>query len=194
MFGDDAAVTDVLTATVAQCPSGSTEPLVLVSAAEAQAELERGIAESGIFRKNVSKTEDWGESKQKLDVMPVYFPGKRSNGDPSFCDQDDDGVYTEGVDLLGVPYEEWRLGGDPAAEECDPRLFEDPTACVITLIECREVAKPIIVTYEEDIDIHDDQVNVDFYDGRFAADIYTSVSRDDGTTFKRMNVSRMADM
>ena len=210
MFGDDAAVTDVLTATVNSCPSGSTEPLVLVSAAEAQANLDAGLAESGIFRKNVSKTEDWGESKQKLDVMPVYFPGLRSDGTPSMCCTDDlttevdecdpefcDDPNTDEVELCGdpgVPYEEWRLGGDPAAEECDPRLFEDPNACVVTLIECRDVAKPIIVTYQEDIDIHDDQVNTDFYEDRFAADIYTSVSRDDGTTFKRMNVSRMADL
>ena len=80
MFENEAAVDAVLTATVDSCPSGGTEPLVLVSAAEAQANLESGLAASGIFRKNVSKTEDWGESKQKLDVMPVYFPGVRSNG------------------------------------------------------------------------------------------------------------------
>ena len=95
-----------------------------------------------------------------------------------------------------MPYEEWRLGGDPAAEECDPRLPDgtmDPN-CVVTLLECREVAKPIIITYQEDVDIHDDQVNTDFYEGRFAADIYTAVSRDDGTTFKRQNISRMAEL
>ena len=52
---------------------------------EAQGNLEAGLNASGIFRKNVSKTEDWGETKQKLEVMPVYFPGLRSNGDPSLC-------------------------------------------------------------------------------------------------------------
>ena len=58
-----------------------------------------------------------------------------------------------------MPYEEWRLGGDPLAEECDPRDYEDPEACVVTLIECRDIAKPIVVTYLEKIDIYDDQVN-----------------------------------
>ena len=52
---------------------------------EAQGNLEAGLNASGIFRKNVSKTEDWAEDKQKLEVMPVYFPGLRSNGDPSLC-------------------------------------------------------------------------------------------------------------
>ena len=56
-----------------------------VSAEEAQGNLEAGLNASGIFRKNISKTEDWGETKQKLEVMPVYFPGLRSNGDPSLC-------------------------------------------------------------------------------------------------------------
>ena len=44
------------------------------------------------------------------------------------------------------------------------------------------------------VDIYDDQVNEDFWPGRFSWDVYTAVSRDDGTTWKRMNVSRMADM
>ena len=44
------------------------------------------------------------------------------------------------------------------------------------------------------VDIYDDQVKEDFWPGRFSWDIFTAVSRDDGTTWKRMNVSRMADM
>ena len=58
-------------------------------------------------------------------------------------------IYDEGDgDAIGVPYEEWRLDGDPlTAEECDPRDFEDPEACVVTLIECRDIAKPLVVTY-----------------------------------------------
>ncbi|MGB5513601.1 MAG: hypothetical protein WBP36_03680, partial [Thermoanaerobaculia bacterium] len=175
--------------------------LKAVSDAEAAANLEAGLNASGIFRKNLSKTEDWAETKQKLDVMPVYIPGRRSNGDPSLCvDVNEDGIYDEGEDTLGVPYEEWRLGGDPLAEECDPRDFEDPSACQVTLIECRDVAKPIVVTYMEKIDISD--ANTDFnecgpeptHNCRFSYDIVTAVSRDDGNTWKRMNVSRMADL
>jgi hypothetical protein len=80
------------------------------------------------------------------------------------------------------------------AAECDPRDYEDPEACQVTLIECRELAKPILTTYMSKVDIYDDQVKEDFWDGRFAWDVFTAISRDDGTTWKRMNVSRMADM
>ncbi|MGI9609387.1 MAG: choice-of-anchor O protein [Acidimicrobiia bacterium] len=180
--------------TIAQC-RGNPEAIVLeaVDAVEAQANLEAGLNASNIFRKNVSKTEDLGETKQKLEVMPVYFPGMRSNGEPSLCvDENDDGIYDEGVDQLGVPYEEWRLGGDPLGEECDPRV--DGEACEVTLIECREVAKPILTAYMGKVDIYDDQVREDFWSERFSWDMYTAISRDDGTTWKRMNVSRMADM
>jgi hypothetical protein len=182
----------VLETTIAKC---SEHNLALVSAADAQGNLEAGLNASGIFRKNISKTEDLGETKQKLEVMPVYFPGLRSNDEPSLCyDEDGDKIYDEGVDTIGVPYEEWRLNGDPLAEECDPRDYEDPEACTVTLIECRDVAKPLVVTYLGKVDIHDDQVKEDFWSGRFSWDTYTAVSRDDGATWKRMNISRMADM
>ena len=145
-------------ACVAACKVENNVPEV--SPEEAQGNLEAGLNASGIFRKNISKTEDWGETKQKLDVMPVYFPGLRSNGSPSICciDETDDGVddcdpklcdLPETPDVIelcvgdpGVPYDEWRLGGDPLAEECDPRLLEDPEACQVTLIECRDIASP----------------------------------------------------
>jgi hypothetical protein len=196
-WSDDALVEAAIAETIVQC-QGNPEGIILeaVSAAEAQGNLEAGLNASGIFRKNVSKTEDWGETKQKLEVMPVYFPGLRSNGDPSLCyDADGDKIYDEADgDTLGVPYEEWRLGGDPLAEECDPREYEDPEACTLTLIECRDVAKPLVVTYMGKVDIYDDQVKEEFWDDRFSYDIYTAVSRDDGNTWKRMNVSRMADM
>ena len=179
-FASDGQVEALILETITQC-EGNPVDIVLVDAAEAQANLEAGINASGIFRKNMSKTEDWGETKQKLEVMPVYFPGVRSNGDPSLCyDEDGDKEYDEGVDTLGVPYEEWRLGGDPLAEECDPRDYEDPNACLVTLIECRDVAKPLLTTYMGKVDIYDDQVKEDFWDGRFSWDIYTAISRDDG--------------
>ena len=194
-FVDDIQVENVVWETRAQCSDKPEVYLAEITKEEAKGNLEAGLNASGIFRKNISKTEDEGESKQKMEVMPVYLPGQRSNGDPSLCvDVNEDGLYDEGEDTLGVPYEEWRLGGDPAAEECDPRDYEDPESCVITLIECREVAKPIVITYTETTDIYDEQVNTEFSPGRFSTDIYTAVSRDDGTTWKRMNVSRMADL
>ena len=61
-----------------------------------------GLNASGIFRKNVTKTEDWGENKQKLEVMPVYFPGLRSNGDPSLCIDVDGDKTISASDLAAV--------------------------------------------------------------------------------------------
>jgi hypothetical protein len=195
MFGDEALVTTLLTQTITNCQGLGGAVLVeaAVTAPEAQGNLEAGLNASGIFRKNISKTEDLGEDKQKLDVVQVYLPGRRSNGDPSMCvDANSDGIYDESTDQLGVPYEEWRLGGDPAGEECDPRV--DGETCVVTLIECRELAKPLVVVYNEGVDIYDDQITTEFWPHRFSNDTYAAVSRDDGTTWKRMNVSRMADL
>ena len=193
-FGDESFdVYGLLMDTITDSPELAGLPVV--AADEAQGNLESGMNASGIFRKNISKTEDLGESKQKLEVMPVYFPGLRSNGDPSLCyDEDGDKLYDEGIDTIGVPYEEWRLGGDPIADECDPRDYDDPEACTLTLIECRDLAKPLLVTYLAKVDIYDDQVKEEFWDGRFSWDVFTAISRDDGTTWKRMNNSRMADM
>ena len=230
-FGDEDEITNILNTVVSQCNGLDFVPLesdavvaseeesapyvtnlAVVGPDEAQNNLETGLSESGIFRKNMSKTEEWGETKQKLEVMPVYFPGMRSNGEPSYCCVDDpeteadecnpdicEGDIIDDVEYCGepgVPYEEWRLNGDATAEECDPRLFpDDPLTCQVTLIECRDVAKPILTTYMGKVDIYDDaHVKEEFWDGRFSWDLYTAISRDDGTTWKRMNVSRMADM
>jgi hypothetical protein len=85
-FANSQQVEDLIAETIVQC-EGNPEDILLrsVDADEAQGNLEAGLNASGIFRKNMTKTEDWGETKQKLDVMPVYFPGLRSNNDPSLC-------------------------------------------------------------------------------------------------------------
>ena len=83
-YGDDSLdIYGLLMDTVMASPELAGLPVV--AAEEAQGNLEAGLNASGIFRKNISKTEDLGETKQKLEVMPVYFPGLRSNGDPSLC-------------------------------------------------------------------------------------------------------------
>jgi hypothetical protein len=192
-WASDEQVEIVIIETVAQC-AGEGLVLEAVDAAEAQGNLEAGLNASGIFRKNVSKSEDWGDTKQKLEVMPVYFPGMRSNGDPSLCtDVDGDKIYDEADgDVMGVPYEEWRMDVDGISTECDPRI--DGEACVVTLIECRDIAKPLLVTYMEKVDIFDSKVKEEFWPERFSWDLFTAISRDDGTTWKRRNVSRMADL
>jgi len=224
-YGDAALIDVLVNQAVATCNGAGGAELVVVSAAAAQGNLEAGLNASGIFRKNISKTEDWGETKQKLDVMQVYLPALRSDGSPSICciDETDDGVddcdpklcddplTPDVVELCegepGVPYEEWRLTGcDPETDDnycrCDPRDDSngngtpdgDEELCVVAQIECRDVVKPLVVSYMEKIDIFDEQVTTDFWTGRFSFDTVTAVSRDDGTTWKRMNVSRMADL
>lgn len=201
-FSDNDQIDNLVNDTVQECNGAGGVQLVAVSAVDAKGNLEAGLNASGIFRKNISKTEDWGEDKHKEAVMPVYLPALRSDNTPSYCDMNDNGVYDEGIDTIGVPYEEWRLNGDPGALECDPRddtngngeADGDDGICSIALIECRDIAKPLVMTYLEEIDIYDDQVTTGFWPGRFAYDTFTAVSRDDGTTWKRMNVSRMADL
>lgn len=192
-FEDSSLVQALIEGTHEQCAGAPGVALVEVSAADAAANLEAGLNASGIFRKNISKEPDFGATKIKLDIMPVYVPGLRSNGEPSYCDLNgtpDD--LTD--DIQGVPYEEWRLGGDPAEEACDPRDYEDANACQLTLIECREVSKPIVSAYMQQVDIFSANTNETFSSDRFAHDIFVSLSRDDGTTWKRTNVSRMGDL
>ncbi|PLX89482.1 MAG: hypothetical protein C0618_01115 [Desulfuromonas sp.] len=199
-FGDAALIDLLITATVDSCNGAGGAELLAISASDAKANLENGISLGGIFRKNISKEADFAVDSQKLEVMPVYFPGVRSDGSASYCDLNGNDVYDPGEE--GVPYEEWRLNGNPEGEGCDPRVDSDgngtldaeDNTCVVTLIECREVAKPIISTYMEKVDLFDEKVTTDFPTGRFSYDIVTAISRDDGSTWKRMNVSRMADL
>ena len=195
-WSDDGLVDALIAETHEMCAGNPEATLVVFSAEQAQQNLTDGISASGIYRKNVTKTAEWGESNQQIEVMPVYFPGYRSNGDPSLCvDVNGDRLYNpdEG-DALGVAYEEYRLYGESNGEECDPRNYDDEETCRITLIECRDVAKPLAVSYLGEIDIFDDDVTTEFWDNRFAHDLHVAVSRDDGATWKRMNVSRMADL
>jgi hypothetical protein len=77
----------------------------------------------------------------------------------------------------------------PAGQVCDPR---EATDCLLVEIECRAVAKPILATYIERVDLSG--ATTSFWPGRFSLDTYTALSRDDGATWKRMNLSRMADL
>lgn len=77
------------------------------------------------------------------------------------------------------------------AAECDPRVTEN---CTLAEIDCRDLVKPLVVTYSQSIDLFAENVTTAFHEDRFSDDIFTAVSRDDGATWKRMNVSRMADL
>ena len=116
-------------------------PLVVVSKADAKANLEDALS-SNMFRKNVSKSPELTSSKSKLDIMGVWFPAKKANGEA---------VEVEYHDANG------------------------------NLIRTAEEAKPVVVVYTDGVEGYD------------AEDIFAGISRDDGNTFKRMNLSRAAD-
>ena len=58
-WGDPDGIDQLLFDTVATCQGAGGAELALVSAADAKGNLEAGLNESGIFRKNISKTEEW---------------------------------------------------------------------------------------------------------------------------------------
>jgi len=149
-FADDSQVEDVIQGTITAC-AGEVS-LVAVSAEDAKENLDRSL-DSTMFRKKVSKTPDLTSSKSKLNIMGVWFPALKANGEPF--------VYTDenGAVQTGIPY--YDENGD--------------------LIRVADQAKPIVLAYT-------DGVEETGYE-----DIFAAISRDDGNTFKRKNLSRAAD-
>ncbi len=139
-FGDDAQVEAIIQSTISQC--AGTVSLVSVSAEDAIENLNRSV-NSNMFRRNISRTPEQTSSKSKLNIMGVWFPALRANGDA---------VTIEYYDENGV-------------------LIREATE-----------AKPVVVVYTDGVE------------PTGAEDIYAGVSRDDGKTFKRMNLSRAADI
>ncbi len=138
-FADDAQTESVIQGTIQQCEG--LLPLVSVSAEDAKANLDKAL-DSTMFRKDVSKSPDMGSTKAKLNVMPVWFPALRANGEAAVVEYYDE----EGK-----------------------------------LIRTSETAKPLVITY----------TNEDSATG--AHDTFAAVSRDDGNTWKRANLSRAGD-
>lgn len=140
-FSDDALIEEVIVETLFECADAEGLSLVSVSAEDAIANLEDDI-NSYMFRKNVSKTPELASTKAKLNVMPVWFPAFKANGEPAVIEYFDN----EG-----------------------------------NLIRTTEKAKPLVITYTD----------ADPVTG--AHDTYGAISRDDGNTWKRANLSRSGD-
>jgi len=136
-FYDDGQIENVIEATIACSP----DYLVEVSAADAKANLDKTL-DSNMFRKNISRTPELTSSKSKLNIMGVWFPALRANGEPTEIEYyDEDG----------------------------------------NLIRTETEAKPIVAVY------------TDAVPETGCEDIFAAISRDDGNTFKRKNLSRAAD-
>ncbi len=142
-FADDLQIEAVIQGTIDQCAGVEGVTLVNVSAEDAKANLDRAL-DSNMLRKNVSRTPDMVSSKSKLNIMGVWFPALKANGEVAVVE-----YYDENG----------------------------------TLIRTAEEAKPIVVTYTDAV-----------IAGSEYEDIFAGISRDDGNTFKRINLSRAADL
>lgn len=149
-FNDSDSVEALIESTVAKSSGKDGVHIKNVSSKEARDNLEKGIS-STIFRKNVSKTAEFINTKAKLELMPVYVPARTANGEPaaiSYYDSvyDEDGNYIEDV-----------------------------------LIEQRPVAKPLVAVYTDEVE------------DTGASDVFAAISRDEGATWQRKNLSKSAD-
>ncbi|MCD4755210.1 MAG: hypothetical protein K8R75_05335, partial [Deltaproteobacteria bacterium] len=121
----------------------------------------------GMFRKNVSRTPEMTSTKSKLNTMRVWFPALRADGNSTTYKDD------ANVTQLGIPYYDYTCVETNATGEC--------LDWERNLIRVAEEAKPIVVVY------------TDAVEETGCEDVFAAVSRDDGKTFKRKNLSRMAD-
>nr|WP_320014427.1 choice-of-anchor O protein [uncultured Desulfobacter sp.] len=151
-FNDDDQVAAIIDQTIAGSSDSPDLALRNVDKKEAKAHLDKHI-NSTMFRKNLARTPDLASAKAKLNIMPVWFPAMRANGEPADFLGDEE-TLTE-----GIPY------------------YDDEGNLIRTATE----AKPLVAVYTDEIE------------GYGAADVFAAVSRDDGNTWKRKNISRMAD-
>lgn len=109
-----------------------------------------------IVRKNVSKMPETETTKAKIELLPVYAPSRRANGEP--------------VELYYNSY----------------------TAEGLLETETRTECKPLVSVFAEEVEgceippIYGEE-------NLLARDVYVAISRDEGNTWKRTNLSRSAD-
>lgn len=141
-FSDSDTVNSLIEKTVVYGSEIEGIDLKVVTAEETRDNLKKGTS-SIIFRKNVSKTPEMKTAKAKIELMPVYVPARKANGDP-----------------VKLEY----MGPDG------------------TVLSTRDVAKPLVVVYADEVP-----------GTGGAMDVFAAISRDEGNTWKRKNLSRSAD-
>lgn len=80
-FEDSELSESLIQKTISLSKSLDDTTLKAVSSGEARDNLEKNI-ENEMFRKNISKTPEMESAKAKLELMPVYVPARKANGDP----------------------------------------------------------------------------------------------------------------
>ncbi|MCA9925015.1 MAG: hypothetical protein KC421_21720, partial [Anaerolineales bacterium] len=121
-FADELQTEAVIQETIDQCAGVESVNLISVSAADAQANLDKALS-SDMLRKNISRTPDLSSSKSKLNIMGMWFPALKANDDPA--------VFTDesGGEIPGVPY------------------YDDEG----NLIRVADEAKPVVVVYTDGV-------------------------------------------
>ena len=132
-----------------------------------------GFAEDGeLFRRNISKTPDLETEKAGIKMMPFYVPAQSADGIVAPVDNycGDDGVIQD--------------GGQDTQQVCE------------TLTDAaylpRDYAKPRVTVWIDGTAEWQEQLGGGIVLGAF--DAYAGVSLDDGTTWKRTNLSNSADL
>ncbi|GIQ80506.1 hypothetical protein KIPB_001314 [Kipferlia bialata] len=175
---DTEHVEAVINTTIA---SASVDGITLtkVSQSDAKNNLESSISKDApdMFKKNISKTFEQLSTKATMEIMDVWVPARQANGLPT--DLLDDYIHSDYV-VVNDP--------DAPVQEVDRDYtyrgvpyFDDEG----NVFRASRMAKPIVAVYTDE---HED-VHTDYN----SSDIWVAVSRDDGNTWKRKNLSKSAD-
>jgi rubredoxin len=127
---------------------------------------------SEMFRKKISKTPERYSGEALMKLMEVYVPARSTKGESYIRDK----------------------AGELVVCCADGVVSEECADCSATVEQDFAKVKPLIVSYieeEEDVSFN----NVPDYGpegNRYARDVHTAVSLDDGLTWKRTNLSRTA--
>jgi hypothetical protein len=166
-FADDNQIENLITMTIEKSMVDGETPMVAVSKEAAQASLQKMLSNI-MFRKNIPTTPGLLSNKGKINIMPVWVPARKANGEPaSFLDD-------SGNEVPGIPYYDNPIlpvdNGDGTFTYDEPQLIRVATE-----------AKPILVVYlDENLQTSSE-------------DVFAAVSRDDGNTWQRTNISGMAE-
>jgi len=164
-FEDTTQIDSLVDNVIVQSQDDESTDMVKVSAEEAKANLDKSL-NTDMFRKNIARTPEMASAKAKLNIMGVWMPALKANGD------DADYIDENGVTQTGIPYYD---SPDPVVNEDGTFTYPEPE-----LIRVATEAKPIVGIYCDEVETG-------------AHDVFASISRDDGNTWKRKNISRMAD-